>query len=487
MYEAGDVPTLIGTAIDIPGGYLIRGLPDGNYYVLAYMDHLGFGKRNVMNPVGQTGVFNVSGANVASQDITLGDPAAPSPPVPVNLVGHPGDTSVLLVWDTPRDANEIETAESYKIYWCQAACPSGGTPSLTDNDGTIPITAKDDTHFFEKNLTNGSFYTYTVASVTNGIDSAPSAPVSVTAGNPAGGQDVSGFLTFLPASGPLVVGVVDTTGTTIRYAWDATPVSDPFLIFNIPNVPDGEYRLFAFIDNNNDGQWDLGDDGSNDMVDILVVVSGAPVGGYFIGLNSDAYFYRLISDHRLDDLGNQSYNMALKIIDGVSLPKKVEITSGAMISTTMDMGKYQGNHEFWFYNTAIPVPGEQYQVNVALDTITAQGASPQLEAVLDEDSFATPTDPTTTASSLTPTFTWTAPISPPLDYHYSISLYDTVLGQQIWTVDWLSSTATSALYNDPALGPVGPALVSGRAYRWTIVVYDVYGDRASWDENFVTP
>ncbi|MFA6147666.1 MAG: IPT/TIG domain-containing protein [bacterium] len=480
---SGGGQTGYGTSVGSSGSYTIRGVPPGSYVVMASRDLLGTGIPNAADPAGVSGVVNLASGNVTGANVTMSDPTPFSPEVPGDVMGIPGDGGALVFWDTPQDGMGREIAASYNLYW-----HTDNTVSPTNFTGSaVGIKARDDGHYFASGLTNGSTYWYVATAtlldnVTTSAPSAVSAPVTI--GAPVGGHMISGTVTFpgVVPTGPLYIALVPGgKGMPAGVAGIANPTSPQ--AFSVPGVPDGTYSVYAILDQNQNHVVDVGDLSSTDSQAPIVTVSGGDVSGVSAGLPTGNAQASVRTGHGAGSFG-EWFNVSPTVSLMRKLPVKVVLAGGPNVPPVVDIGK--GNSSSGEFNAGITTPrpnvGDNYVLNVTYSDNTTEVFVRSVAAVL--DSFATPTHPVgvdNTADSTTPTFTWTAPASPPVPYSYFLWMNGP---DASWNMnDRMSSTQTSVLYNFDGRAS-SPSLTIGNTYNWTITVEDAAGNQAQYQTSF---
>jgi hypothetical protein len=471
--RSGGGSTGVGTSIDYPteNTFIINGVQPGDYTITAFMDHLGGGTRNASNPTGATGTITVSG-DVTGQAITLSDPSPVTPAVPDGIMAYPTDGAALVFWDTPTSA-DLELAESYNLYWSTSA----GVSSTT-YDGTASVPAMDDGVYMMSGLTNGNTYYFTVTAVTGGVISADS-PVSlpVTIGATTGANTVSGAITFSePSPGPMFVGLYQENSGgapdvyVTRIASPASPQA-----YSVGGVPAGSYYFFAIIDMNNNGLIDAGDIENTDEGG-MITVSGNMT--HNLTLASANAFAEVATGHG-KNASSEWYSLNMEVDDGKKRVVKATLNAGPNVAGPIDMGKSEwGGHSVWVdLRSQAPKVGDSYTFDVTYSDGSTESFARSVTAVL--ESFPTPTYPVGSAPGAThPTFTWTAPASPPASYTYNIRVNDSSWNE-VWSPEGdMPSTQTSVEFNVDGNASQDP-LTGGTTYNWDIEVRDDNGNRAS--------
>lgn len=484
VYRQDGNSTGIGTSIAAPGAYTIRGVQDGTYVVKAFMDTLGYGVPNTVDPLGQSSPVTISGAGQTGIVVTLADtsPTVP-PPAPNGVMVTPGDNSALVMWEGPKDNNEFEAAQSYNLYWSTDSNVLGTWG--TSGGRVTGIAARANEHQFLP-FSNGSKYYFAVTSLIGATESiTAAASTQVTIGNPAGGTTVSGTVSFsgTPPGGPLVVGVNPPNGGPVAYTVIPSPVFPQS--FTVSGVPAGSYTVFAFIDANGSNTLDLADPKTSRTSEPMILVSGAPLAGVAIQLNNAGASIGAGTTHGRSSGGSEWFNIDFRVSNLKKLPVKVVLNSGPNLSSTplpLDLGIDRwGEYQYTIY-TPRPNIGDTYNFSVTYSDATSETLLSQVTAVL--DSFVNPQTPVGDIygpAVTTPQFSWSAPDSPPAAFTYGL-----YLNQQynwIWNVDMMPMTQLSVNYNNDGQASQ-PSLSLGTTYSWTSVLRDAAGNQTQNEVTF---
>lgn len=461
-----------GTSISAPGPFTVRGLGNGSYQLVAWRDFIGQGARNATDPTGSSGTLTIASANLAGVALTLTDPAPPTPQTPTGLGVFPGNNGAVLFWDTIRDANGVEAATAYKIYW--------GTDAAASNQAPVIVPAKDDGVYIQGNVVNLSSYYYKVSSLVGASESAASGVVGpVTIGAIPGANVLSGTVTFPgTATGPLFAGVFDQTAGVMRATKIASPMSPT--AYTVTGIPSGSnYFAFAILDQNGNGLIDAGDvhnigsGGGNQTI----AITGATTHNVTLSGANASVLMGTQHERQLGVPGSDSYGIRSRVSALVKLPVAVTLYSGSNVAVPADIARYYDFEIGWGQGSARPNVGDAYGFKIWYSDGTSELKSGAVSAVL--DSFAQTITATPTPSANTPTFSWAAPASPPASYMYYLQLYGPG-GANWWYPrdSGMPSTQLSVQYN--ADGNASPAsLVTGTTYNWSVTVQDQNQNRAS--------
>jgi hypothetical protein len=467
--NCGGCSPLAGTSISAPGPFTVRGLGSGDYMLVAWRDAIGYGARNATDPQGSSATVTIVSADATGVTIALADPAAPTPHTPTGLGVFPGNNGAVLFWDSVTDASNTEAVTAYKIYW--------GTDAAASNQPPITVPAMNDAVYIQGNVTNGTSYYYRISSLVEATESAASGVVGpVIIGAIAGGNTLSGSVTFPgAATGPMYVGAFDQNAGVMRATRIASPTSPQ--AFTVTGIPSGSnYFVFAILDQNNNGLIDAGDlSNTNGGGNQAIAITGATTQNVTLsGANADV---RVATQHQIQEgvTGSDSYYIQSRVSGLVKLPVAVTLYSGLGAPVPVDVAKYFDFETFLGMNGR-PNAGDTYGFKVWYSDGTSELKSGTISAVL--DSFAQNLTVTPTPSSTVPTFSWSAPASPPTSYVYHLSLYGPSASWFYPQNNGMPSTQLTVQYNFD--GNANPSsLVTGTTYYWSVVVQDQNDNQAS--------
>jgi uncharacterized protein (DUF2141 family) len=445
-----------GTSIASPGAFVIYGVPSGTYYKLsAEMDIHNDGTLNQDNPSGEILTITVNSSNLTGQNITLTDPSSEGIATPIGLVVNPGAGVALIHWSGMTSGYKT-IAESYKIYW--------GTDSAAMNQTPITITANHDMYMHI--VANGTYY-YKISALVGSTESAASAVVGpVTIGAVTGLNTVSGTVTSpITPAGPLYVGL--EAGYGIYYfSMIQSPAASQTYSFS--GVPNGTYRVFAFVDQNNTNSLDSGDLVYDNIGSLPVVINNnSPTVDLML---SNAGSRGIVYTENWSNGSTSIYRLGFAVTGITDLPAKAQIASGQNIPVPTDMQKSNNSVGGFFCQIDLgavrPALTDSYRFDVNYYSGTAGQTTAPVIAVLDSFVQNIYGDTTTT-----PTYSWTAPASSPSFFTYFIEVYDSTTGNLIWyypsaTPFGMPSTQTSVVYN-----------VDGTASQMALTIgtpYDVF-------------
>ena len=464
-----------------PAPFTINGVATGTFPIIAFQDVLGTGTLHQSDPY-YSGTINTSAADVTGLTIGFSPQTITAPLSPKYVTFSPENGGGLVLWDTPKDANGAEIADSYTIYW--STTPNPG-PANMAGGGSRTITAFDDGHLVISGLTNGINYYFSVTASNSLGESAPApsfGPVQ-TGAVPATGVSVSGAVTFATTpTGPLYVVLDDRKSAmyTTRVPSPASPQS-----YTISGVPDGVYQLFAFIDLNSNGIVDAGDIrfGGNGL---LVQVSGTAVSGINLTLPATGATASVTTGHWLNPtLSQEGYNISIRVYENLKKPVSASVTSGKGIIGPVSFGNRYRELETWFSLplSSPPVTGDSYAIAVTYSDGTSETINASVTGVLND--FAQPSAPAANATTVSgPQFSWLPPATAPAYTHaYELRLNST--NGSVWNSETLlASGQSSAPYNYDQRA-FQTSLTNGQSYAWSIAIRDGNGNYTSIETPFI--
>ncbi|MBZ5642949.1 MAG: putative Ig domain-containing protein [Acidobacteriia bacterium] len=465
--------------------YTVRGLQPGGYIVTAEVDTLNSGASNASNPFGNSTTVNITSSNASGANITLSDPATPTPVAISDVTVAAGNGFGLLQYNNNgggslQDNNGREIATSYEIDYGTDPAFTSPAPTVVTfvahgiSDRNYIVQAAPGTYFFRM---------YALVGATKSA-AATAGPVVIRAAG-SGASTVSGQVTFpVAATGPLYVGVFN--GSTIYGQVIASPTSPASYSFS--GVPTGNYQAFAIIDQNNNGliqPSDVSNVNTNGGPPALTVGSGTTTNN--IALISAVSTLSVTTGHQQLNGSNDTYNLNLGIAWGSKRPVAMTLISGPHVPLPWDLAIDPNNTVYWNLNGTAPLVGDTYQFQVTFSDASTQTISTSVTAVL--NSFVTGmTAQTTTPGSVTaPQFNWVTPASTPSPYTYYVGL-NNVSGST--NVSWndfggnnsngIPSGTTSVLFNADgsaqANGTNISTLPTATNYQWFVGVTDSSGN-----------
>jgi hypothetical protein len=470
----------LGTSIESPRGFTIRGVPTGNYVINVWMDNSSpqTGIPNALSPKGSISV-SVNNGNISEQNITILDPAqTPASNPPTNVRIAPGNGSALIQWNPPQDAKGNILSDHYNVYFntSKSVSPQNGFKKTVQTNNSI----------FISGLDNGATYYFVVTAVLGEVETSPSAPaVSATIGAGTDSNTISGVVSFpVIAKGPMYAGVSGQNG--FFFTRINAPVSPQ--PFSISGVQDGNYFYFVFIDMNNNGTVDTGDlnktNNNPSSGNTEIFVSGNMTGIDRTLLNSNVVA-RVVTVHLGSEssTGRDDYSLQFELVGNIKLPVNVSLNSGGTSSSLTDLSGFYNYYHIFRSVSVKPKVGDSYIFNVTYSDGTSEKVNVSVTAVL--DSFAK--DLTTIGENRNiPIFQWSAPDSPPSDYTYLIQVGQRNIGRE-WTYPLngigMPSSQTAVLYNVDGSASL-TSLQSGTQYDWLIFVIDSNGNQAIYGSDY---
>lgn len=461
-----------GVVIAGTGAYTIRGLqPNQNYTVVAEMDALGTGNANASNPRGST-TRSMTTSDLSSVDVTIVDLAPPTPVTPTLNNVSPESGSAFVGYNAPQDASGQEIATSYNIYW--STSPTFATVAGSSN---FVANGNSTTFYTLTGLANGAQLYFRMTALVGSTESAPSAIVGPkTIGATTGSNTVSGDVTFTKtAPGPMLVGAYNDSTGDVYFSLIATPVSPQH--YSILGVPNGSYFNFVVIDNNGNGMVDAGDISNTGSNSPPLMVSGNTTGNMTLAAADATATIRTQLWSSDGVTGN--YNLGLGFNDGVKHVVAETVVSGPNMSVPFDIVVTRGNELSANIGALTPAEGNTYKFKVTYSDATSSYVTASVTGVLTTSALAQSLSAT---SSLTPTFFWAAPATPPASYGYRLSLWDNAGGTN-WYYPQdgsLPSGTISQVYD-------GSSLTTGHTYTWQVQVQDANGNQATRQAQFIAP
>jgi uncharacterized protein (DUF2141 family) len=478
-----------GTSIASPGSFTIRGVPAGQYVLQAYMDTANGGVRLITSPAALPQPVQVTNANVTGQSVTLTDPPPViSIPAPTGLSVLPGDGGALVFWEG-NNMGSGGQAESFNLFW--STSPLVSPTNYTGSKTNVPYASATDKAVVLSGLANGTQLYFVSTAKLGTLESAASPVIGpLTIGNPAGSYAVSGTISFPTVANtvPLYLALVldnqngpPAGGYLQKHAGPLTsPVS-----FTISGVANGNYRLYSILDNNNNGIIDTGDYMTADAETPLVTVNGAGVSNVTATLTNKAANVDIRTNH-WKNVNGQGYVLNFDVTSAAKRPVSITLTSGPHVTGPIDVGQSESGE---FYNwvdfgSTVPVINDTYTFDVVNSDASTATVTGKVTGVL--NSFATPTAPIDTIIyTVTPTFSWSAPSSPPPVYSYRLEV-DQNMGGRVWESNDIPSGQTSAIYNFDGRA-TSPSLADATAYTWNLLVTDPLGNMAMTQASFAFP
>jgi hypothetical protein len=495
---SGAAGTSLATAPSSTGtSYTVRGLQNGTYIVLAEIDSLGNGTPNSSNAWGSSGTITVSSSDFSGANITLTDPATPTPVAPSGLTIAPGATFALVQYNQNnsnalQDNNGREIATSYKVYWGTDvnATNGAGSPATFAAHGT-----NSDKSYIVRNLASGTWY-FKMSALVGTTESAASTPVKAVLAAGTGAFTVSGAVTFPgTATGPLYVGLFDGQNSVIYGKEILTPYSSG-VTYSITGVPAGNYQAFAIVDQNNNGlieSSDISNVSNNNGGPPALTVSGN-ITSNNIALTSAVSTMVVTTNHQQSNGSNDSYGINFNLSWGTKRPVAMTLISGPNAALPWDM-TVDSNNGFGIglQNGAVPLVGDTYQFTGTYSDGSALNLTATVTAVLNSFAQSMAMQTTSLGSVTVPLLTWVTPVSTPSPYTYQVGLNAT---SGSVNVNWndhggknsngLPSGTTSVLFNADGSANVS-SLPTSTNYNWFVQVQDDIGNSSQENQAYDIP
>jgi uncharacterized repeat protein (TIGR01451 family) len=490
--------SFLGTPSSSGTSYTVRGLrsDSSNYFVRAEIGTIDAVAPNASDPAGNSSAFSLSssqtGINVIVNPQTPPAPSTPNPPTV-----FPGNGAAFIVYDNPTDSNNDEIPASYTIsYSTNGFTTSTSTPAIpAGNSNSIYVLS---------GLTNATSYQFKVTETNTSGSTTSDASSGVTIGSVVANNTISGTITFTgtpSSSAPLYVGVYSQT-LGVYFQRIAPGFSSP-VSYSFSNVPNGNFQLFAVIDQNNNGYIDAGDITNFNTANgpPLVAVNGN-ISGKTIALGSissaASATVSVGTFHNVYSFQSDQYGINIGAQMGTKLPVSMTLFSGPNVALPFDTTTSQNNSggNPIFNSSVIPTAGDPYQFLVTFADGSTQVVSSSVTAVLNPPQSLAINSPVA-GTGLDPVLNWTAPSSTPVNtpYTYSVNLSGTTD-----SVNWqyphndqsnglLSSTTNVQFDVDgKASGLTSPPnLTAGNVYDWTVQLVDALGNRSSSTTTYTAP
>ena len=534
------------------------------------------GAPNTNNPTGKSAsAVSTSNANasgvVSVPSFSLSSATYITPPNNPSIQVIPTVGGALLFFSAPTVSNSNgvseEAANEYVVNWAQATstdsagsyCPLGGgsggyefetiagthTFYATGTNGSVWIL--NNTSMGSGSFTSGGTYCFqarafnTLASTTH-----PAGAWATQTDNDGNAQGVtlltsptqfcssncttvSGTVTIpagvaIASGAPLYVGIYQNSssgnGPSAIYAEEiASPASGANTYPSI-SIPNGSgYIVFGILDQNNDGQIDVGDvtnTRNNNSNGVTFSGGTSPQNLTLPGVNSTA---QVQTAYSTCPSCTPVYAVNLDVSEANKLPVAVALSNTTAatpyVITPVDMSRCIscGNAQFQYYATLLsgaPHTGDGFDFTVTYSDgsqetgttvngeVTAFGST---GAVVGASDVATNLQ---TTAGTTPNFSWTDSTNAQGDgFYYSFSLYQSsgtcpsnncaiwlIPGENSNTNGFSSSITSLTWGTDPTGGGNTPSvgsLSSGDTYNWTISVQDSNGNQAQTSGNDNNP
>ena len=559
------------------GDFTINGVQPGSYSLSALMDSTGItsgtgypgaqGQLNVNDPLSTSSpAVTVTNANVTASTVTLASPTYAVPNANPSFAVIPSTNGFLLFYTPPTvssaNGNKEEDADEYTVQWAvansgtdgdgNAYCALGG-----GNGGQFGSVAGSHTFYAVGTNTtvwilDSSSTGYTFNAGTGYCFQARAFNTLYTAGtdHPSGWYDyntdglgnpqpvtvptslcssgcttIQGTITTgaAPAVGaPLYVGLYqqapNSNGPSAIYAYEISSPANGANNYSI-TIPNGSnYYLFGILDQNNDGQVDVGDNtnlNSKSGSMNSITASGGTMTGVNLSLPTGNSTAVVQTQYQTCTSGcTYNYQLVMEVNAANKLPVNVELTVGPNVIYPVDMSQGAccgtGGPEFYYVANILGPPnvgdtfgytvtysdGSQDTGTTVSAAVTAFGTTGAVVGASDAPSNLE----TSGSNPDEPNFGWTDSANAMgSNYYYFFSLNQTTTpcpsnNCTIWQIpgensntNGFSSSITSLTWGmDPTGGGSTPAgsLSGSDQYNWTIQVQDTNGNQAQTTVNY---
>ena len=479
----------LGTSITAPGLFTINGVPPGSYTIMAWRDVANSNWPNLSDPTGSSTALTVSSGNQTGISVALTDPAAVSFPAFIDPLGAiPIDQGVVL-------NASVAMFSNFPAFWQSLSVPEWGIsytlqwstdPSFVNNVQTknFPATGGYGATWMLNGLTNGQklFFRYQgVQGSTTSLWSNPTGPITI--GAPAGSVTVSGKVNFTnAANGPLYISFENLSTNQTYYTSIASPVSPQAYSIQLPS--DGNYYIYAFIDQNNDNIQDNGDMIAlgHGLVNNLAVTGNSASHDISLYAGGNSYFLGDLSDDQeINNFGTtmQSYSLWGIAWSGSKKLMAMELVSGQNVIVPQDIYGCSWGIEYSFCDSFTlvgnpPQIGDAYGFKLTYSDGSSETIPYTIASV--PGSFGTDATPSGIGTNLQPNISWTDPANAS-DYTYTFG-FSGGSPSESWSIPAanyglsFSSSIDSLTWGvDPTGGgnlPSQSSLTSGQSYSWDI-------------------
>jgi hypothetical protein len=470
--------------ISIPAGqtsYTISSLPDSlngspntaTYILSAFVDLQGNGVQHANDPAVTLGTPVIIGSTSANLTLATPTPVAPQANEVIAYQGNGGNT---VIWRNYESDSGLPIADKYVVSWNSSESDSGASTQEVDS-------GKDSYMFFH---TGGGTNLYYKVTAYVGATTASTGWVPVT--TRTGGVTVSGTVSLsgVSTSKPLIVVLhqeVDGQYPLFYSAIIPTPSTSGANSYSISNVPAGTYSFHAILDVNQDGVHGPGDLDYQPSIYASeeIVVGSSNTTGISPTITQRNAYATIQTNNWTSDGISTNKNLGFSVESQARQPVNVYVSGpGLQDNTPIGLNDRQEFRIWPGLSGVTPATGNQYTYTVHYSDSTSDTFPVTVGTFL--TSFAGNLSPAGTVpyTNGIPTFSWSAPASPPSPYHYHLWLSG---ADAYWNTDDLPSTQTSILYNaDEEASKT--SLTAGVPYYWTIVVLDRFGNQAAYQTSF---
>ncbi|MBI5495777.1 MAG: hypothetical protein HY904_12200 [Deltaproteobacteria bacterium] len=465
-----------GTALDAPGAFTIRGVERGGFMrVAAWMDVQDTGAFNeAVDPMGEV-QFDLQGNDVNGLVVQMNAPPSVAPGAAGLEMVIPAEGCIIAGWTVARDNNGRMLADEVLVE--ASTSSSFGTIAASRR---LPTTAP----FAVLELADGSYYVR-VRAYNHGTEGAPSAASPpVTTGPRTGGHRVQGVvdLTGITATGPLyVVMFMEAAGAFVQRVVQPAGAQ----AFSITGAFDGNWYVFAFVDQDQDGTMGPGDPTTVPSRPV-VTVSGADATVPTLRLPAGDALPLAQTYHWADD-GTEGYFVHLGAASNLQRVVAAVLTGGPQAAPPRDLGVADAEFGALSVVTDLyaglrrPVVGDVYDVDATLADNTVVTLHPRVSGVLELPTLTSPQG--TVAAPVQ--FAWAPAAGAPGALHYAMSVSRDGGNGDLWRVDSLDPSMTTFTYDFD--GRAMEPLVAGGRYRWRLEASDQDGNYAAVGAAFSLP
>ena len=360
----------LGTAVSeaqltAGGAFTIHGVTPGTYYVYAFMDALGNGAQNGVDPSGYSvASITVTTGNVTGANATITDHTGLTLTTAPSWDGSMGwgafSSGAFVDFDIIQNG-DFEMAAGYTVQWSTSS--SFGTGTVAGSQ-CFPATGPSNPWIVTGISGSGPYYFRAAgilgscaAPTATGPWSAPSPAMTIAAPT---GNAVSGTVTIpstIKPTGPLYVGFYNPNTGQVYATEIAAPSNSTPNAYSV-NVPTGSnYVLFGILDQNKTGVINAIGEISNTNVQNMTLV---PITGATANENLDLTPYTAsaqASVHTqntqstgLDGVTTNNYSLGFRVQGLVKLPVSVELQQGTnsvpgvVIPTDLVTGGFYDNN-----------------------------------------------------------------------------------------------------------------------------------------------
>ncbi|SJZ88753.1 hypothetical protein SAMN02745119_01911 [Trichlorobacter thiogenes] len=471
-----------GISIPAAGSYTISGLPDSfnggyspaTYTLSAFVDTQGNGAQHANDPTVTLGSPVTIGSSTAN--LTLATPTPAVAPQANEIIAYQGNGGNTVLWKPYETDSSLPIADKYVVSWNTSESDSGAS--------TREVPSGPNSYLFFHNGGGTNLY----YKVTAYVGATPASTGWVPVTTRTGGVTVSGAVTLsgVGTSKPLVVLLKQEVPGQYPVFYSTiipTPSTSGANSYSISNVPAGTYTFFAFLDVNGDGIHGPGDLDYRPGIYASeeVVVGASNTAGISPTITQRNAYATIRTNNWTSDGSTTNKNLGFTVEGQARQPVNVYVSGGGLQDNTPVGIDDEGEFRIWpGLSGVIPETGNQYTYTVQYSDSTSDTFPVTVGTFL--TSFAGNLSPTGTIpyTNGIPTFSWSAPASPPSPYHYYLWLSG---ADAYWNTDDLPSTQTSILYNADG-GASRTTLTAGVPYYWTLTVSDRYGNQAAYQTSF---